>query len=179
MTVVRDDADALVAWLQVGTLGLTTVRSDGRDLRADRDTMFTAERVEVARAWTDSHNLRIHEPGRHWSTWLFFDGATGEFEGWYCNIEEPHLRDDTATYSFDHVLDVWVEPDGAFERKDEDELVLAVEQGRYTQAEADDITAVADEIEDVVRAWGPPFCDGWETFRPDPGWPVPTLRLVE
>ena len=91
--------------------------------------------------------LRVLEPGRRWSTWVFFDGVSGEFWGWYCNIEEIHRRTDTTTWSSDQVLDVWVEPDRTFERKDEDELVLAVEQGRYTQAEADDITAVADEIE--------------------------------
>ena len=72
---------------------------------------------------------------------------------------------------------VWVEPDRAFERKDEDELVLAVEQGRYTQAEADDITSGADEIEEVLRAWGSPFCDGGEDFRPDPLWTVRTRRV--
>jgi len=79
------------------------------------------------------------------------------------------------TRSRDHVLDVWVEHDRTFQRKDEDELVLAVEQGRYTQAGADAITAVAAEIEDVLRAWGSPPCDGWESFQPDPAWPVPTL----
>ena len=76
---------------------------------------------------------------------------------------------------FGFIHDVWVEPDRTFERKDEDELELAVEQGRYTPERAAEITAVADEIEEVIKAWGPPFCDGWETFRPDPSWPVPTL----
>jgi predicted RNA-binding protein associated with RNAse of E/G family len=175
MTVVRDDADVLVAWLQAGTPSLVNVRADGRPLRADKATMFTTEQVQVERPWAEHHNLRIHQPGRWWSTWVFFDGETGAFEGWYCNIEDPHVRDDRATYSRDHVLDVWVEPDRAVERKDEDELLLAVEQGRYTEQQAARITAVAEEIEDVVRRWGPPFCDGWETFRPDPAWPVPGL----
>ena len=72
------------------------------------------------------------------------------------------------------MLDVWVEPDRTVSRKDEDELVLAVEAGRYTPDDAARITAVADEIEAVVAEWGPPFCDGWDAFRPSPGWPVPT-----
>lgn len=175
MTVVRDDDRGLVAWLAAGTTCVFTIRADGRELRADKSTLFTTPRTTVERPWTGYHNLRIAEPGRRWSTWLFFDATTSAFEGWYCNIEDPHARDERATYSRDHVLDIWVEPDRVFERKDEDELVLAVEQGRYTQAEADDIAAVADEIEDVLRAWGAPFCDGWETFRPDPDWPVPAL----
>lgn len=178
VTVVRDDGDALVAWLAAGTPMLAAVRTDGRPLRADPATMFTAERVQVETVWRDHHNLRIHQPGRDYSTYVFFDGTTGAFEGWYVNIEDPHTRDDRATYSRDHVLDVWVEPDRTIERKDEDELVLAVEQGRYTESEAEAITAVADEVESVVRAWESPFCDGWETFRPDPAWPVPTLAQV-
>ena len=32
---------------------------------------------------------------------------------------------------------------------------------------------MAAEIEAVVAAWGPPFCDGWDTFEPDPAWEVP------
>lgn len=175
MTVVRDDERGLVAWLPAGTPVLKLVRADGRDLRADPSDGFLVERRQVEAVWEDHSVLRIHEPGRHWSTWVFFHGETGEFEGWYVNIEDPHVREGGSTRSRDHVLDVWVEPDRSVERKDEDELVLAVEQGRYTRSEADAITAVADEIERVVAAWGAPFCDGWETFRPDPAWPTPTL----
>jgi hypothetical protein len=82
------------------------------------------------------------------------------------------------TWSNDRVLDVWVEPDRAVQRKDEDELEVAVVQGRYTQAEADGITAVADVIEREVAAWAPPFGAGWESFRPDPAWTRPTLDGV-
>jgi hypothetical protein len=175
MIVVQDDEHALVAWLPEGTPVLRLVRADGRDLRADPSDGFLVERRQVAAVWEDYSVLRIHEPGRCWSTWVFFDGESGDFEGWYVNIEDPHVREDRATRSRDHVLDVWVEPDRTVERKDVDELVLAVEQGRYSQAEADAITAVADEIEGVIAAWGSPFCDGWESFRPDPAWPRPTL----
>lgn len=178
MTVVEDGPDRLVAWLPMGTPILDFERIDGLEKRADKATLFTAPRRQVRRTWTDADVLRILEPGRRWSTWVFFDGTSGEFWGWYCNIEEVHRRSGSTTWSSDQVLDVWVEPDRRFERKDEDELVLAVEQGRYTQAEADDITAVADEIEGVIRAWGPPFCDGWETFRPDATWELPDLDGV-
>jgi hypothetical protein len=175
MTVVRDDAHGLVAWLPVGTPVLKLVRADGRDLRADPTDAFRTPRRQVESVWTDYSVLRVHPPGRSWSVWYFFGGVTGRFEGWYVNIEDPHVRTGLTTRSRDHVLDVWVEPDRTVERKDEDELLLAVEQGRYTEAEAADIRAVADEVEDVIRAWGPPFSDGWETFEPDPAWPSPRL----
>lgn len=178
MTVVEDGPDRLVAWLAMDTPILDFERVDGLEKRADKATLFTAPRRQVAGVWTDADVLRILEPGRRWSTWVFFDGTDGEFWGWYCNIEEVHRRSGRTTWTSDQVLDVWVEPDHTFDRKDEDELALAVEQGRYTRSEADDITAVADEIEAVVRSWGSPFRDGWEGFRPDPTWSLPTLDGV-
>ena len=90
-------------------------------------------------------------------------------------LEETHTRDAEAVYSGDHVLSVEVEPDRTHRRKDVDELAEAVRQGRYTSEQAARIEAAATEVEGVVAAWGTPFCDGWETFRPDPSWPVPTL----
>ncbi|MEZ0579443.1 DUF402 domain-containing protein [Nocardioides sp. MH1] len=175
VTVVRDDAALFATWLTVGTVGRVAIRADGRELRADPATIFTAPRKIIERPFFAHHTLRLHEPGRPWSVLVFFDAGTGAFVGWYCNIEDPHTRDARGTYSRDHVLDIWVEPDRSHFRKDEDELVLAVEQGRYTADEAAAITAVADDIDAVIEAWGPPFCDGWEHFRPDPAWPVPEL----
>lgn len=175
MTVVRDDEQALVAWLAVGTPVLKLVRDDGRDLRAERSDAFVAPRRQVESIWSGYSVLRVYQPGRRWSVWHFFHGLTGVFEGWYVNIEDPHVRDHRTTRSRDHVLDVWVEPNRRFERKDEDELALAVQQGRYSQDEADAICAIADEVEAVITSWERPFCDGWDSFRPDPGWPVPSL----
>ena len=175
----RDDERALVAWLPMGTPVLKLAREDGRDLRADPSDAFAVPLRQVEAFWTDYSVLRVYPPGRWWSVWVFFHGETGDFEGWYVNIEDPHVRTDHSTRSRDHVLDVWVEPDRAVERKDEDELVLAVEQGRYTPAEAEAITAVAGEVESVIGAWGSPFCDGWESFSPDPDWPMPSLPARE
>ena len=178
MTVVEDGPDQLVAWLAKDTPILDFERVDGLEKRADKTTLFTAPRRQCERTWTDYDVLRVYRPGQRWSTWFFFDGATAAFAGYYCNIEAVHARSGDTTWTSDEVLDVWVEPDRSLERKDEDELALAVVQGRYTQAEAVDISAVADAIEDVVSAWGPPFDTGWETFRPDPSWPRPTLDGV-
>ncbi|MFC5176036.1 DUF402 domain-containing protein [Nocardioides taihuensis] len=171
--VVRDDAAGLVTWLAEGTPVLRRARADGLPFRGDPATMFTAPTVQARATWTDTHVLRVSPTGRSWSVMHFFDGTSGEFLGWYGNIEDPHQRDHDTVYSADRVLDVWVEPDRTVARKDEDELALAVEQGRYTEAEAERLTAVAAEIEAVVAAWGPPFCDGWDRFEPDPSWEVP------
>jgi predicted RNA-binding protein associated with RNAse of E/G family len=178
MTVVEDGPEQLVAWLAMDTPILDFERVDGLEKRADKSTLFTAPRRQRETTWADYDVLRIYRPGQRWSTWFFFDGATASFEGYYCNIETVHVRDDHTTWSSDEVLDVWVEPDRTVGRKDEDELALAVAQSRYTQAEADDIIAVADAIEHEVAAWAPPFGAGWESFRPDPAWTSPTLDGV-
>ncbi|WP_374929484.1 DUF402 domain-containing protein [Kytococcus sedentarius] len=173
MRVVRDDEAGLVAWLAVGTPALQRVRADGRPVRSDPATLFTAPRVVAPRVWETQGVLRIQTPGQWWSVWLLFAPGTHEFRGWYVNIEQPHVREGQRTMSDDLVLDVVVDPQRNASRKDEDELELAVEQGRFTPDEATRIQAVADEAEAVIDAWGSPFCDGWESFQPDPAWGLP------
>jgi predicted RNA-binding protein associated with RNAse of E/G family len=174
VTVVRDDEDGLVGWLPVGTPYLIPRLADGRDLRAAGSaTMFTAPRVQAEAVWHSRHTLRIAPTGRAWSVWMWFGGDDRAFDGYYVNLEAPHTRDETGVYTSDHVLDVEVGTDRRHRRKDVDELAEAVRQGRYTAEEAARIEADAAEVEAVVEAWGSPFCDGWETFRPDPSWPVP------
>jgi predicted RNA-binding protein associated with RNAse of E/G family len=176
VTVVRDDADGLVVWLAAGTPVLRKARADGLGIREDKATMFTAEVVQAETTWQGHDVLRIAPTGRAWSVWVNFSEVTHEFVGWYVNIEDPHTRDSGATYTRDRVLDLWVEPDRSHGRKDEDELVEAVRQGLYDEATAAWVTEVADEVEEIIEAWGAPFCDGWESFRPDPAWPIPDLR---
>jgi Protein of unknown function (DUF402) len=175
VTVVRDDADGLVAWLAVGTPVLRVARADGRGKRDDESTLFTAATVQAIGLHAYYDILRIAPAGRPWSVWALFTAQTGLFAGWYVNLEDPHSRDEDAVYTRDHVLDLEIEPDRTIARKDEDELALAVAQGRYDTATAAAITADAVEVEAIIAAWGPPFCDGWEHFRPDPAWPIPVL----
>jgi hypothetical protein len=175
VTVVRDDADALVAWLAVGTPVLRVARADGLGKRDDKSTLFTAEAVQDIGVHAYYDILRIAPTGRPWSVWVFFTEHTQEFAGWYVNLEDPHVRDERTVYTRDHVLDLVIEPDRTMTRKDEDELALAVAQGRYDAATAAAIEADAAEAEALVADWGPPFCDGWEHFRPDPTWPIPGL----
>ena len=174
VTVVRDDDVGLVVWLAAGTPVLRKARADGRSMRSDKATMFSAPMVQVLETWTDYDVLRVAPAGRPWSMWCFFNAGTHGFEGWYVNIEEVHTRDEGATYSKDHVLDVWVEPDRTHGRKDEDELVEAVRQGRDSPTEAERITKIAAEVEALIDAWASPFRDGWEKFTPDPSWPIRT-----
>ena len=73
------------------------------------------------------------------------------------------------------MLDVWVTPDHTCHRKDEDELAAAVAQGVLSPEDAAWITRHADSAEEAVASWQSPFSDGWEDWRPDPGWLMPPL----
>ena len=175
VTVVRDDANGLVVWLPCGTPVLRAARADGRGKREDPSTMFTADLVRERTTHALFDQLRIAPTGRPWSVWVFFAEGSGEFAGWYVNLEKPHIRDDRAVYTSDHVLDLVVAPDRTLARKDEDELALAVRQGVFDAPAAAAIAKNTVAVEALVADWGPPFCDGWENFRPDPAWPIPRL----
>lgn len=177
VTVVRDDANGLVAWLPCTTPVLRAARADGRGKRDDPDTLFTADLVQQRGTHAIFDQLRIALTGRPWSVWVFFAEGSGEFAGWYVNLEAPHVRDERTVFTSDHVLDLVVDPDRSVVRKDEDELALAVAQGVFHGSDAAAIQETAASVEQVVADWGTPFCDGWETFRPDPEWSIP--RLVE
>jgi len=175
VTVVQDDADALVVWLATGTPVLRAARADGLGKRDDASTLFTAELVQDRGVHACFDQLRVAPTGRPWSVWVFFTEGTGEFAGWYVNLEEPHVRDQHTVYTSDHVLDLVIDPDRTMVRKDEDELALAVAQGVFDEADAGAIEADAAAVATLVAAWGPPFCNGWELFRPDPAWSIPGL----
>ncbi|NUR97058.1 MAG: DUF402 domain-containing protein [Kribbellaceae bacterium] len=175
MTVVRDDADGLVAWLAPGTPLLKPVLTDGRETRhAGPVAMFTEDRVLKLDVWRGTGILKVSPPGKPWSVWCFWD-ADGTFRGWYVNLEREHVRDWAArrTSTVDHVLDLWINPDRTIEWKDEDELEGAVEAGRFTPAEAERIIADAHAAIRDIEAWTAPFSDGWETWTAPAGWRVP------
>jgi hypothetical protein len=175
LTVVRDDAEGLLVWLATGTPVLRAARADGLGKRDDSSTLFTTELVQHRGIHELFDQLRVAPTGRPWSVWVMFAAATGEFAGWYVNLEAPHVRDERTVYTSDHVLDLVITPDRSLVRKDEDELALAVAQGVFDPASAAAIQATAAEVEARVADWGSPFSDGWEHFRPDPAWPIPTL----
>jgi len=111
VSVVRDDAEALVVWLRTGTPVLRAARADGLDKRADRSTLFTAAVVQDLGVHAYYDQVRVAPTGRPWSVWALFAEGNREFAGWYVNLERPHVRDSLAVYTSDHALDLWVEPD--------------------------------------------------------------------
>jgi len=162
--VVHEDRDLVVLWLPVGTHMKRPV-SAGRPIRgqADRDwelydhVWHSIGDLALMR-WGPAHSLHLH--------W----GESGEFGGWYVNIQEPLRRVPLGFETDDLILDICIDPDGSWSWKDEDELEQAVALGRFTDDEA---RAIRAEGERVLAE--KPWPTGWEEWRPDPAWPLPEL----
>ena len=163
--VVLDDDDLVVLYLPVGTLAKRPV-SDGRPIRGQADREWELRDP----AWHTSSQLTLSQWGRPHCVELLRDGETGDFAGWYINIQEPLRRSPLGFDSDDLVLDIRVQPDGSWQWKDEDELEEAVRLGRFTPAEA---AAIRAEGERVIEER--PWPTGWEGWRPDPAWALPEL----
>lgn len=175
MIVVEDGPEQLVAWLPRDTPVLTTVLPDGRDVRSLGPVeMFRHGRALRRTVWRGHGSLRIAPTGQPWSMWVFWHDD-GSHRCWYVNLEEPHRRDPVGVVSRDRVVDLVVEPDRTVRWKDLDELDGAVAAGRFTAAEAQGYLADGAAVQELVSHWAAPFRDGWERWRPDPGWPRPQL----
>jgi hypothetical protein len=173
--VVRDDEHGLVAWLAPGTPRLVPHPPDGRGLRSlPLDERFSCALVAAKVSWRGPGVLFLSPTGKPWSVWLFWS-EDGVFAGWYVNLELPHRRDSTSTWTGDHELDVWIEPDGTTYLKDEDDLEASVAAGRFTPREAEQIHRHADLAKASFERTDWPFAQEWTTWRPDPLWSVPEL----
>ncbi|NUR70087.1 MAG: DUF402 domain-containing protein [Hamadaea sp.] len=173
--VVRDDPAGLVVWLAPGTPRVVPLLPGGGDPRSlPLPELFRSPREATRVRWRGPGVL-IHAPsGMPWSVWLFWSEA-GEFSGWYVNLEEAHRRDADSTWTCDHELDVWIEPDGVAHLKDEIELAAAVDAGRFTTEEAEVLRSRAVDAQEAYAARHWAFDAEWTTWRPDPEWTVPSL----
>jgi hypothetical protein len=122
----------------------------------------------IDRPWTGDGALILGRSDRAHSISLFWENW--RFAGWYVQLEAPWRP---WRFGFDtesHALDVWVESDGSWHWKEECELDLAVELGFFSSEQA---AAVRAEGERVVGEW--PLPTGWEEWRANPSWPVPSV----
>jgi hypothetical protein len=171
-TIVRDDETGWMLFLPVGN------RWYGPDAEKDSWVRLKAPGTSWAlrpRTWTDAHVLSFAFPDAGHAVLHFWDEDWKPL-CWYVNVEAPLRRFPLGLDTFDHDLDVVVEPDrSAWRWKDEDDVALGIEVGAYT---TDDAGAFRREGERGLRRVldrEPPFDREWSDWRPDPRWPVPEL----
>jgi hypothetical protein len=175
LRVVGERNGYLATWLPPGTMCANPVLDDGRPLRAVTVTeRFAHTRTTAIEPWRGQGILMLFPQAAAHSIWTFWKDD-GSFWGWYVNLERRHVWDDRGIISRDQVLDLWCERPREWQLKDEDELDDAVEVGFVSEADAAEIRAEGERVALMIEAWEPPFSDGWESWRPDPKWPLPVL----
>ena len=119
--------------------------------------------------WTRTHVLwLVREGGDRHMLGLFW-GEDWGFLGWYVNLQAPLVVRGGRFETTDWALDVWVEPDGIWEWKDEDHFARMVERGFLEEETAAEIRAEGERVI-AERPWP----TGWEDWRPPSDWePLP------
>ncbi|MFD7710012.1 DUF402 domain-containing protein [Streptomyces sp. NPDC059785] len=175
VTVVRDDAELLAAWMAPGTECVKPVLADGTPVHSEPlESRYTKPRAVRRDRWSGTGVLKLARPGDAWSVWLFWEPGW-RFKNWYVNLEEPLARWSGGVDSRDHFLDIAVRPDRSWRWLDEDEFAQAQRVGLMDSRLAAEVREAGRSAVEVIRAWGPPFSDGWQHWRPDPSWGVPSL----
>jgi len=170
VTVVQDGPDLLALYMAAGARWKRPVDQDGRFLR-----LVPSEWALVSERWS-TEALRLVTPGAAHSVILFWTEGFREVRFWYVNLEEP-LRRTTLGFDYmDQVLDIYISADmSEWQWKDEDEMEEARALGMITPQKALEIRAEGERVIEHMRSGRPPFNGGWESWRPDPAWPIPEL----
>jgi hypothetical protein len=171
-TMVRDADDGWVFHLPIGNrwLGPSGPKDDLVRLKAPGATWTLEERE-----WTRAHVLSFAWPGAGAAVLHFWDDRWVPI-CWYVNVEAPLERFELGFDTFDHDLDVVIEPDRSSWRwKDEDDVATGVELGAYSSDQAVGFRREAERALRRVLDREPPFDREWADWRPDPAWPIPRL----
>jgi hypothetical protein len=175
VTVVRDDAETLAVWVAPDTECVRPVLADGTELhREPLVTRYTKPHRPHRTRWFGTGVLKLARPGEPWSVWLFWENDWN-FKSFYVNLEAPRVRWSGGVDSEDHYLDLVVRADRSWEWRDEDEFAAAQRAGLMSAPRAAAVREAGRQAIDAIQAWGPPFSEGWERWRPDPKWTVPLL----
>lgn len=175
VTVIEDSSRLLAVWMASGTACVKPQLADGTPVHLEPlATRYTKPRTTVRSRWYGTGVVKLARPGQPWSVWLFWERGW-RFKNWYVNLEEPLTRWSGGVDSEDHFLDLEVYPDRSWRWRDEDEFREAQRVGLISPGQAERVKSAGQEALAVVQAWGAPFDEGWERWRPDPSWPVPEL----
>ena len=167
-TVVEHTEQRVVLWLAPGT-----PYKGPPGLRVPIPQIATGRWTTEDARWFGSR-LMLAEPSASHSIYVSW-GESGEFLGWYVNLEEPWRRSAIGFDTTDHLLDLVVDPDHNWRWKDEDHLSEAVAVGLFTAEKERAIRTEGERVVSRVEARARPFDEGWENWRPEPEWPLPSV----
>lgn len=140
--------DGIVAgWTVDGTRIMYWATADGQDpRRLPIEERFAADLTSAPRTWQGTM-FRLFVPDQPWQLLHFFDERS-DFRHWYVDFESAKSPDGHGGWTTtDLELDLIIRPDFTTERKDQDELTAALEQGFLNAGVVDEILALADAIQ--------------------------------
>src|SRR5690554_479867 len=176
--VAADDDPGLRLWNPVGAPWCRIVAADGRTHHdATIDQLGDDARL-VPLTWRDNPGLFWFPEGEAFSVWWLWHAASGRFVGWKGDLQEPVVRWDDGLLAgvdtADQALDVMVEPDRSWWRKDEAEFADKTGHPLYwSESQARAVRGVGQRLAALAEAGKFPFDGTWCDFRPGPAWRVP------
>ena len=177
VTVARDDARALALYTHPRTRYRSAALGSARlglSFEARIEALLADLPPHSERIAADRHVLVVAPARCEYAVWLAWS-AEWEHAGWYVNFQLPLRRTARAVQIRDCALDLVVRPDRGWSWKDRDEFDALRERGFFGPGVAARVERVAEQALQAIERWESPFCDGWEHWRPDAGWPVPEL----
>jgi predicted RNA-binding protein associated with RNAse of E/G family len=180
--VLNDDGDGLLLahWPGVRSRNAGTwidylLNGDDRT-RKQALADLAAHRWELTDwTWRDTIVLAWYDVDPDFSIHRRFD-ADGTPIAWYVNFERPLRWTADGFETFDLLVDIVAAPDlGSWRWKDEDEYL----QGRELRLIEDDdhyrVREARERAVALLKSRGGPFAGAWPQWRPEPGWPAPSL----
>lgn len=170
--VIADDEFGLRLWIETGSATLRRTRFDGTPTRdvPIRKELETPTTLAPA-TWRGLRTLMLMPPGAAHAVWWRWR-PSGEFAGWYVNLEEPIRRWPGGIDVHDQALDLLIAPDGTPSWKDEDQFAAQTGDPLFWDAAtAAEIRAEGERMLARSRRREFPFDGTWVDFRPDPAWP--------
>jgi hypothetical protein len=173
VTVVEDSEERIALWLPLGTPTKQPMLLDHEPgtPRRWRD----GEWQLVDSTWRVGESLILVQPNEHWAIWLSWT-PEWTFAGWYVNLQSELRRTQLGFDFTDYQFDIVVRPDRTWQLKDEEEFAIAVESGTISEVLAARIRQESHRAMKAIKSNAPPYCDGWENWRPEGNMPRPELR---
>ena len=176
MIVVKDTPQELVNFLFPGAECMAEEHYARRVKDSKRRWDFKDREWQLEKcSWHTNRVVMITEPGKYYSTLLFWEHASNAFLGYYINFQLPYDKSHCGIDSLDLDLDIDVEPDLSFNWKDEDDYRTAVEQGVIAPEWVKGIDDAKPEILKRIEQRQYPFDGSWLDWKPDPAWMPPKL----
>ena len=166
--VVQDTLNWSALYLPPRTRCLWPHTREGETIRIPTDDW-----VLDGDPWTTSDVLYLVQPGSGYTAVGFWDDDYN-FHSWKINLEEPMRRTPVGFDYMDQLLDVVVSVDrSTWHWKDEDEVDQALEQGLFTEEQANALYKLGEHAIQSMQANEPPFDGNWENWKPNPDWRIP------